>query len=241
LQATISSRDEELLESRDAEDVLRRRLKKSHREMEGFRHTEEERRRMAEAKSWALVRKDLGLLRKAVLTLTLVERERDMFDSMRKKAEATVREKTAMVEALGEELGEVNERFKASNEKQKDLRKTAEKAAAALRSADRDVFQKQLQRAHEVDEERFTALKKMMESDLDTMRLERDGLQAELADFECAICLETKKDPTELAPCRHTFCDVCVTKYLKGSDGNLKEGAECPRCRAVLTGSQRSF
>jgi hypothetical protein len=97
-----------------------------------------------------------------------------------------------------------------------------------------DTYQCEMQRANVEGKE---TLKKHAK-ELDAMRLQRDH---PLSTVECAVCIETKVDPTVLLPCCHSFCEVCVAKCLKCTDGSLKEGAECPICRAAITDAKRLF
>ncbi|XP_066270948.1 E3 ubiquitin-protein ligase TRIM45-like [Branchiostoma lanceolatum] len=47
--------------------------------------------------------------------------------------------------------------------------------------------------------------------------------------LECAICLESFKDP-KILPCLHTFCKGCLGKFL-AKEGDVKGKFPCPTCR----------
>ncbi|XP_070531555.1 tripartite motif-containing protein 2-like [Ptychodera flava] len=42
----------------------------------------------------------------------------------------------------------------------------------------------------------------------------------------CAICMERFKSP-KILPCHHTFCELCLTKWVKANNGQLI----CPTCK----------
>ncbi|XP_070531828.1 tripartite motif-containing protein 2-like isoform X2 [Ptychodera flava] len=44
----------------------------------------------------------------------------------------------------------------------------------------------------------------------------------------CAICMERFKSP-KILPCHHTFCEYCLTKWVKTNNGQLI----CPTCKNV--------
>ena len=61
-----------------------------------------------------------------------------------------------------------------------------------------------------------------------------DADREKLAQFECAICMDTVFDPIVL-PCRgdHIYCFVCIEKaFISGT-------TECPQCRDVISPADR--
>jgi hypothetical protein len=142
-------------------------------------------------------------------------------------------QKKGLLEVCAKDLAAAQEKLTALKEKRKEVNK---KAASNLRSAEANcnTYQHELQRAQ--DQVKETSV--MHTKELDAMRLQRDHL---LSTVECAVCIETKKDPTVLLPCCHSFCESCVAQCLKSSDGSPKENAECPICRAATTDAKRLF
>ncbi|XP_070548285.1 tripartite motif-containing protein 2-like [Ptychodera flava] len=63
-----------------------------------------------------------------------------------------------------------------------------------------------------------------MASSLDS----REKLLTEIDDkvLLCAICMERFKSP-KILPCHHTFCEHCLTKWVKANNGQLI----CPTCK----------
>jgi hypothetical protein len=106
--------------------------------------------------------------------------------------------------------------------------------ALTLAETSCDIHQRELQRVHGEEKEKLEVHTK----ELDAVRMQRDHL---LSTVECAVCIETKVEPTVLLPCCHSFCGLCVIKCLRGRDGHFKEGAKCPICRTATTDAKRLF
>jgi ankyrin repeat protein len=166
--------------------------------------------------------KHKDLSKRATAELRSVEMERDA--------------EKGLLEVCAKDLAAAQEKFQALKEKQKEVNK---KAASKLRSAEANcnTYQHELQRAHDEGKEMLEKHAKE-QKELDVMRLQRDHL---LSTVECAVCIETKKKPTVLLPCCHSFCEMCVAQCLRTSGGSLKDGAECPICRAATTDAKRLF
>ena len=47
-------------------------------------------------------------------------------------------------------------------------------------------------------------------------------------DLICPICLDLYWDPVELIPCKHIFCDTCITRL------NHSRISNCPICRGKI-------
>lgn len=54
------------------------------------------------------------------------------------------------------------------------------------------------------------------------------------AELKCSICCDFLRNPQTSQDCPHSFCEECITKYLRGTN------KECPNCRVKMV-SRRSL
>ena len=58
-----------------------------------------------------------------------------------------------------------------------------------------------------------------------------NGLRLSEFDVTCSICLDMLHRPQEIDPCKHMFCQSCLTRMYHE---NLGMEAKCPLCRGAI-------
>jgi hypothetical protein len=239
LQLMVTSRTKQLRESSETAGLLCIRFETSEKEKLG--------------------------LRKAVARLRSAEMDHNTCKNQLKQANAKAKEKikghqkelNAVLKSSNEKQNALRDKVKVAEIDRDSIRIREESALTLLQNAHElvleekekldllakeltlaetscDTYQRELQRVHGEEKKKLEIHLK----ELDAVRIQRDHL---LSTLECAVCIETKVEPTVLLPCCHSFCALCVIKCLKGTDGHFKEGAECPICRTVTTNAKRLF
>ncbi len=60
------------------------------------------------------------------------------------------------------------------------------------------------------------------------------GSEAIRSQLECNICSELLVDPVTAARCGHTFCRLCLKKWIAAQRRSLRRCCPCPMCRKPM-------
>lgn len=77
-------------------------------------------------------------------------------------------------------------------------------------------------------ESNITVKRDLENLDIDTVAIDSDGASQHESDENCPICLMKHSNPITLTNCCHSFCELCITHWLK-----LR--TVCPLCKGEAT------